>query len=232
MRQLSSSAQDVLKYIYLLRCRTGNATNQALAEKLNVKPATITKMLKRLARLGFIIYEPYRGAGFTESGRKVALEVTRHHRLIELYLVRRLGFTWDEVHNEAERLEHAISERLEQRIAEDLGDVRTDPHGHPVPTEDGQIHEEKSDILSNHSVGDRLRIVEVMDNDSDALRHIGSLGIFPMCSVEILDKTPFEGPIRIKVDSNVRNITPKLASMIYATKRRGYRMLHGSIACI
>jgi len=219
--QLSQAAQDTLKYIYLLRRQTGNATNQVLAKKLNVKPATITKTLKRLARLGFVIYEPYHGVGLTDSGRKVALEVIRHHRLIELYLVRRLGFAWDEVHSEAEILEHAISERLEQRIAEDLEDVRTDPHGHPVPTEDGQIYEEDSDILSNYSVGDRLRIIEVMDDDSDALRYIGSLGILPRCSVTILDKAPFEGAIRLKVDSNIREITPKLASMIYATRRRG-----------
>lgn len=176
-------------------------------------------MLKRLARLGYIVYEPYRGAELTESGRKVVLEVLRHHRLIELYLVRNLGFTWDEVHSEAESLEHAISEKLERRIAKELGDVRTDPHGQPVPTEDGQIHEEDSDILSNYSIGDKLRIVEIIDDYSDALRYIGFLGIFPGCSVEILDKAPFEGPIRIKVNSNVREITPKLASMIYATKR-------------
>ena len=219
MRQLSSPAQDVLKYIYLLRRRTGNATNQALAEKLNVKPATITKMLKRLARLGYIVYTPYHGAELTESGRKVVLEVLRHHRLVELYLVRNLGFTWDEVHSEAESLEHAISENLEQRIVEHLGDVRTDPHGQPVPTEDGQIHEEDSDLLSNYSVGDKLRIVEVIDDCSDVLRYVGSLGIFPGCSVEILDKAPFEGPIRIKVNSNVKEITPRLASMIYAARR-------------
>ncbi len=220
MFQLSPAVQDTLKYIYLLLQRTGNATNQALAEKLNVKPATVTKMLKHLARLEFVIYEPYHGVWLTDSGRKVALEVIRHHRLLELYLFRKLGFTWDEVHNEAESLEHVISEKLEQRIAEDLGDVRTDPHGHPVPTEDGQIHEEDSDILSNHSVGDRLRIIKVMDDDSEALRYIGSLGILPGFSVEILHKAPFEGPIKIKVDSNVREITPKLASMIYATRRR------------
>lgn len=218
MLQLSPAVQDTLKYIYLLLQRTGNATNQALAEKLNVKPATVTKMLKHLARLEFVIYEPYHGVWLTDSGRKVALEVIRHHRLLELYLFRKLGFTWDEVHNEAESLEHVISEKLEQRIAEDLGDVRTDPHGHPVPTEDGQIHEEDSDILSNHSVGDRLRIIEVRDDDSDALRYISSLGILPGCLVEILGKTPFEGPIRVKVDSNVREISPKLASMIYVTR--------------
>jgi len=217
--QLSSAAQDTLKNIYLLRRRAGNATNQALAEKLNVRPATVTKMLKRLARLRFIIYEPYYGVRLTDSGRKVAFEVIRHHRLLELYLFRKLGFAWDEVHNEAESLEHVISEKLEQRIAEDLDDVKTDPHGHPVPTKDGQIHEEDLDILSNYSVGDRLHIVEVMDDDSDALRYIGSLGILPCCSVEILDKAPFEGPIRVKVDSNVKEISPKLAGMIYATRR-------------
>jgi len=189
-----------------------------LAEKLGVKPATITKMLKRLARFGYIVYEPYQGAELTESGRKVVLEVLRHHRLIELYLVRKLGFTWDEVHSEAESLEHAISEKLERRIAKELGDVKTDPHGQPVPTQDGQIHEENSDILSNYSIGDKLCIVEVIDDCSDALRYIGSLGIFPGCSIEILDRAPFEGPIRIKVNSNVREIAPKLASMIYATK--------------
>jgi DtxR family Mn-dependent transcriptional regulator len=218
--QLSPAVQDTLKYIYLLRRRTGNATNQALAEKLNVKPATVTKKLKHLARLGFVIYEPYHGVGLTDSGRKVALEVIRHHRLLELYLFRKLGFAWDKVHDEAESLEHVISEKVEQRIAEDLGDVRTDPHGQPVPTEDGQIYEEDSDILSNYSVGDRLRIIEVMDDNSDALRYIGSLGILPGVSVEILYKAPFEGPIKVKVDSNVREITPTLAGMIYATKRR------------
>ena len=212
--------EDTLKYIYLLRCRAGNATNQALAEKLNVKPATVTKMLKRLARLGFVIYEPYHGVGLTDSGRKVALEVIRHHRLLELYLYKKLGFTWDKVHDEAENLEHVISDKVEQSIAQNLGDVSTDPHGHPVPTKDGQIHEEESDLLSNFSVGDRLRIIEVLDDNSEALRHLGSLGVLPGVAVEILDKAPFEGPINIKVDSNVTNITPKLASMIYATKRR------------
>jgi DtxR family Mn-dependent transcriptional regulator len=216
--QLSSAAQDTLKNIYLVRRRSGNATNQALAEKLNVKPATVTKMLKRLARLGFIIYEPYQGVRLTDSGRTVAFEVIRHHRLLELYLFRKLGFAWDEVHDEAESLEHVISEKVEQRIAEDLGDVRTDPHGHPVPTKDGQIHEEDFDILSNYSVGDRLHIVEVMDDDSDALRYLDSLGILPGCLVEILSKTPFEGPIRVKVDSKVKEIPPKLASMIYVIR--------------
>ena len=219
MRQLSPAAQDTLKFVYLLRRRTGNANNQALAEKLNVKPATITKMLKRLASLGFISYEPYRGAGLTESGRKVALEVIRHHRLLELYLVSKLGFTWDEVHSEAEILEHAISERLEQGIAKELGDIRADPHGHPVPTKDGQIHEIESSPLSSHSVGDRLCIVEVMDDNSEALRYLSSMGIIPGCSIEIIDKMLFEGPIRVKVDSNVRAVTPKLASMVYVTNR-------------
>lgn len=219
MHPLSPVSQDTLKCIYMVQRRTGNAINKVLAEKLSVKPATITKMLKRLACLGFISYKPYCGVVLTESGTKAALEVIRRHRLIELYLVKRLGFTWDEVHSEAESLEHAISERLEQRLAEDLGDVRNDPHGNPVPTKDGQIHEIKSVILSNYSVGDRLRIVEVMEDDSEALRYIGFLGLLPGCSVEILEMTPFEGPIRIKVDSNVREITPKLASMIYAVKR-------------
>jgi DtxR family Mn-dependent transcriptional regulator len=218
MPQLSSAAEDTLKNIYLLRRRAGNATNQALAEKLNVKPATVTKMLKRLARLGYIIYEPYYSVRLTDSGRKVACEVIRHHRLLELYLFRKLRFAWDEVHDEAESLEHVISEKVEHRIAEDLGDVRTDPHGHPVPTKDGQIHEEDFDILSNCSVGNRLHVLEVMDDDSDALRYIGSLGILPGRSVEILDKAPFEGPIRVKVDSNVREISPKLASMIHVTR--------------
>ena len=217
--QLSPACQDTIKCIYMLQSRTGKATNQSLAKRLNVKPATITKMLKRLASMEYVIYEPYYGAKLTESGRRVAMDVIRHHRLLELYLFRKLGFAWDEVHDEACRLEHVISEKLEQRIVEDLGDVRTDPHGHPVPTEDGQIHEIKSVILSNHSVGDRLRIVEVMDDDSDALRYLGSMGLFPGCSVEILEKTLFEGPIRTKVDSNVREIPLKLASMIYATKR-------------
>jgi DtxR family Mn-dependent transcriptional regulator len=180
----------------------------------------VTKMLKQLASLGFVIYEPYRDVRLTDSGKKVALEVIRHHRLLELYLCRKLGFTWDKVHDEAESLEHVISEKVEQKIAEDLGHATTDPHGQPVPTENGEIHEEDSDILSNYSVGDRLRIVEVMDDNSAALIYIGSRGIRPGVLVEILHKAPFEGPIRIKVDSNVTDITPKLASMIYATKNR------------
>jgi len=209
-----------MKFIYLLRRRTGNASNQALAEKLNVKPATVTKMLRRLATLGYVVYEPYHGTELTELGRKVALHVLRHHRLLELYLVRNLGYTWDEVHSEAERLEHAISEKLEQRIVKNLADVRTDPHGQPVPTEDGQIHEEDSDVLSNYSVGDKLCVVEVLDHDSDVLRYLGSLGILPGRSVEIIGEAPFEGPIRIKVNSKIREITPKLATMIYAARQR------------
>jgi DtxR family Mn-dependent transcriptional regulator len=212
--------EDALKYIYLIRRRTGNATNQLLAEKLNVKPSTITKMLKRLTRSGYVVYEPYHGVELTELGRKAALEVLRHHRLLETYLVRDLGFAWHEVHSEAERLEHAMSEKLEQRIVEKIGDVKTDPHGQPVPTKDGQIHEEDYNVLSSYSVGDKLCIVEVSDHNSGALKYIGSLGIRPGCSVEILGKAPFEGAIKVKVDSKVREITPKLASMIYATRQR------------
>ena len=212
--------EDTLKYIYLIRRRTGNVTNQLLAEKLNVKPSTITKMLKRLARLGYVVHEPYHGVKLTELGRKVALEVLRHHRLLEIYLVRDLGFAWHEVHSEAERLEHVMSEKLEQKIVEKIGDAKTDPHGHPVPTKDGQIHEEDSNVLSSYSVGDKLHIVKVLDHDPDALKYIGSLGVYPGCSVEILDKAPFEGAIRVKVNSKVREITPNLASMIYATSQR------------
>ncbi|MDW8396234.1 MAG: metal-dependent transcriptional regulator, partial [Anaerolineae bacterium] len=139
MSVLSESMQDYLKVILELIQSNQRATTNALAARLNVTPASVTGMLKRLAELNLVEYEPYQGAELTPAGRRVALEVVRHHRLLELYLIEAMGYRWDEVHAEAERLEHAISQEFAERMARILGDPKVDPHGDPIPTREGEM---------------------------------------------------------------------------------------------
>src|SRR5437588_9006838 len=160
----SSAVQDYAKAIYALQSRGGDAVStNALAERLGVTPASASGMVKRLGELGLVEHRPYRGVSLTESGRRVALEVIRHHRLLELYLVESLGVPWDRVHDEAEVLEHVLSEQLEELIAAKLGDPTHDPHGDPIPTRELEIEEGSTASLQTLSVGDRGRFTRISD---------------------------------------------------------------------
>jgi DtxR family transcriptional regulator, Mn-dependent transcriptional regulator len=198
---ISESVQDYAKAIYSLSRRgDGSVATSALADRLGVSPASASAMVKRLAELGFVSHEPYHGVRLTPAGEKVALEVIRHHRLLELYLSEALGMPWDRVHDEAEVLEHAISEELSDLIAAKLGDPTHDPHGDPIPTRDGRIEEEVTRSLAESRPGERVVLARVSDSDPEMLRYLGERGIEPGTSIEVVGREPFGGPLNVRVD--------------------------------
>ncbi len=213
-QNITPVVEDYLKAIYSLHQSGESVRTAALAARLNVKPPTVTAMLKTLADLSLIRYEPYRGVELTESGERIALEIVRHHRLIELYLVEALGFSWDEVHEEAEVLEHFISEKLEARIAAYLGDPTHDPHGDPIPALDGTLPESSAQSLANLPEKTQARIVRVSDQDGERLRYIAKLGLVPGAQVRVVESAPFDGPVSVQVAETVHAVDRRLARMI------------------
>ena len=192
----SQAIEDYAKAIYTIAAeREGLVQNGEVAERLGVAPATATAMLKRLAELGLVEYLPYKGVSLTAAGDRVALEVIRHHRLIEAYLAQALGMPEDRVHEEAEVLEHVLSEELEERIAAKLGDPTHDPHGDPIPTRDGRIDEGATESMSAVEVGTRGTFVRVSDADPEMLRYLAERGIAPGQTFEIVERQPFGGPV-------------------------------------
>jgi len=182
----SASIEDYAKAIYALEERHGVASTTALAERLEISPPAVSAMVKKLASLGYVTHVPYRGVRLTDQGRRVALEVLRHHRLLETYLVEELGVPWDRVHAEAEVLEHVLSEGLEERIAAKLGEPTHDPHGDPIPAADGTVVEPETVALDTLATGDRGRFVRVSDSDSKLLRELARLGIRPGDELEVV----------------------------------------------
>lgn len=213
--KLSESQEDYLKQIYLLTESTEQRVSTLqLAEHMHVKPASITNMLKKLSDLNLLDYEPYQGVILSESGRLVALEVLRHHRLLELYLSEILGFGWDEVHEEAERLEHVISERLEARIAEKLGHPTHDPHGDPIPSVDLILPDGPAMLALNHiKTGTKGYISRVKTQDSDMLNMLSRLGLTLNEPIEIIEAE--KSGIRIQVKHDRFLLPLDLASKIY-----------------
>jgi DtxR family Mn-dependent transcriptional regulator len=195
--EVSSAVQDYAKAIYSLeqRCDGGAVSTNAIAERLGVSAASASSMVKRLDGLGLVEHVPYRGVVLTQRGLKVALEVLRHHRLLERYLAQELGVPWDRVHDEAEVLEHVLSEELEELIAAKLGNPTIDPHGDPIPTVDLEIVEPDTVSMDGLEVGDTGRFVRVSDSDPEMLRYLGARGIAPGDSFEVIEKQPFGGPI-------------------------------------
>ena len=201
MSALTQSIEDYLKAIYELEEDAGKVSTNALAEKLNVAPASVTGMLKRLSadKPRLVNYERHHGVTLTAAGRKIALEIIRHHRLIELYLAQALGYTWDEVDAEAEKLEHVISEEFEDRIAALLGDPIRDPHGDPIPSKDGVVAAPAGEPLSGLNQGQRGRVARVRDDDPSLLRYLATIGIVPNTKVMITERAPFDGPLYVRV---------------------------------
>lgn len=199
---LSSAEQDYLKNIYTLQREAGRATTQALATRLGVKAASVTAMIKRLAEDAggpYLTHTPYHGVELTPRGRGVALEMLRHHRLLELYLAEHLGVPWDQVHAEAERLEHVISEDLEERIAAKLGQPTRDPHGDPIPARDGAMDEDDARPLTGLPVGARGVVARVPDGDPALLQYLGTLGLIPGADVVVEDVAPYGDVLHIRV---------------------------------
>jgi DtxR family Mn-dependent transcriptional regulator len=214
---LSEAIQDYLKEIYKLERVEGRASTSRLARAMHVSPSSATSMLKKLAALGLLEYAPYRGVRLTESGTKVALEVIRHHRLLEQYLAETLGLPLDELHAEADRLEHALSEELEARIDEQLGYPTHDPHGHPIPNADLKVADRELRSLSELEPGDRATVRRVPDGDSELLRYLAELSLVPGSPVELRGSAPFGGPLTIETRVGEHAISRDLAEEIGVT---------------
>jgi DtxR family transcriptional regulator, Mn-dependent transcriptional regulator len=209
---ISASVQDYAKAVYALEAREGGAvaTND-LAERLGVTPGSVSAMVRKLSELGLLEHEPYRGVRLTSQGRRVALEVLRHHRLIELFLAEELGMPWDRVHAEAEVLEHVISEDLEQLIATRLGDPTLDPHGDPIPTARFEIDERPTRSLDELSPGASGRFVRVSDSDPEMLRYLAEQGIALGDRLEVTGRQPFGGPVFVRIGEREQPLGGELA---------------------
>ena len=206
------AVENYAKAIYALQRRAGSVvTTNALAERLGVTPASASGMVKKVGALGLVRHEPYRGVELTAEGERLALEVLRHHRLLELYLAERLGMPWDRVHDEAEVLEHVISEELEALIAATLGDPTHDPHGDPIPTPDLRIDERETVPLQELDAGARGVFVRISDSDPEMLRYLGERGIAPGDSFEVVAKQPFAGPVFARFGSETHVLGGTLA---------------------
>src|SRR5215831_9595338 len=190
--ELTPAMQDYAKAIYMLEAR-GPVTTTALAERLNVQPGSVSGMLRKLGDLGLVEHERYHGVRLTDRGRAVALEVIRHHRLLELFLVESLGMGWEEVHAEAERLEHVLSEELEELIAAKLGDPSLDPHGDPIPSKELSIAADESRMLYSLEPGESATFTRVSDAEPEMLRFLTERGIAPGAHVELIERQPFDG---------------------------------------
>jgi len=208
------SVENYLKTIYNLQSSTTRVSTKELAAALGVSQPSVTSMLQSMSNEGLVEYRPYRGAILNEQGERMALQVIRKHRLIEMFLVETLGYSWDEVHDEAEALEHAISDLLAERIDTFLGHPQFDPHGDPIPTADGHVHHR--DVIPLHEVVPdmRVRVARVLDQAPDVLRHLTSLGIVPHVEVKVLKVLPFDGQMTILVEGSEVQISRTLASRL------------------
>ncbi len=216
---MTRATEDYLKTIYALEraAQSGEVGTGAVAEALGVAGPSATNMLKRLATAGLVAHHPRRGVALTADGERVALEVIRHHRLLETYLTEALGFGWDEVHDEADRLEHLLSDRLEARMDEALGYPAFDPHGDPIPTIEGEVPHRPVRSLATVQVGDGGVIARVDDRDPAKLRYLAELGLTPGTTATIVEALPFSGPRRVRIaDGEVEHLMgDELAAAVF-----------------
>jgi DtxR family transcriptional regulator, Mn-dependent transcriptional regulator len=212
---LTASVEDYLKAVYELERRGGAAVaTNALADRLGVAPASVTGMVRRLAEQGLLTHERYRGARLTDLGRRAALRTLRRHRIIESYLATVLGYPWDRVHGEAERLEHAASDELIDRMASALGDPAFDPHGAPIPTRDGAVDEGRPVALADLAVGERAHVVRVSDEDGALLRYIAELALLPGAALTVAARAPFDGPLTLDLGSGPVTVGAAVARQV------------------
>ena len=211
---LTGPVEDYLKAIYELERSGAAAETNAIAALLDIAPASVSGMVRRLVDHGLITHERYRGVRLTTAGRRAALKTLRRHRVIEAYLTSALGYSWDRVHDEAERLEHAASEELVDRMAAAIGEPSTDPHGDPIPTREGTLREPALVALASLEPGARARVERVSDRDADRLRYLAELGVVPGASVQVIAREPFGGPIALRVDDESRTMGQELAAHV------------------
>ena len=211
---VSRAAEDYLKAILQLEGARAATTTSALAERLALSQPSVTAMTKKLAAAGLVVRVPYRGVTLTTRGRRIALEVLRHHRLLELFLADTLGLPLAEVHAEAERLEHVLSEELEARIDAALGFPTHDPHGDPIPDRKLRIEPTDRRALAELAPGESTTIARVPDRDAGLVRYLGELALLPGAAVELVAHAPFGGPVTVRSDSGEHAIARELAAAI------------------
>ncbi len=215
MDKLSPPMEDYLKAIYMIRERDAAVTTTAIATALCVTPASVTGMIKKLAEMKLVRHMPYQGVELTKAGEKIALEIVRHHRLLELFLIEALGYSWDQVHAEADALEHVISEEFEERVAARLGYPAVDPHGDPIPAKDGTITAIAEQSLLKLAPGHAATITRVSDRNSEMLRYAAELGLRPAVNLTLITAEPFGGSLRVKIGNAERSIGRELAAQIF-----------------
>ncbi|MFN2134936.1 MAG: metal-dependent transcriptional regulator [Candidatus Promineifilaceae bacterium] len=216
---ISPASQDYLKVIYDLSEQYGRASTSQIAEQLQIRPASVTGMLQKMAQdePPLVTYKKHQGVTLTPEGELAALEMVRHHRLIELFLHEILGYSWDEVHDEAERLEHVISEDMERRMAAVLGNPKRDPHGQPIPTQELIIAPLLDTPLNELRTGQRAVVRRVNDNDSDLLRYLDRLGLHPQAKIAVLDYVPFDETVRVQVADRPQSVVlgPRITEAVF-----------------
>ena len=211
---LSEQVENYLKGIYELQSLRGKVSTSLLSDRLRVSSASVTEMIQRLAEENMVDYKPYRGVALTHEGRRQALRIIRKHRLWELFLVEVLKFTWDEIHDEAERLEHIMSDRLEERIDAVLGHPRLDPHGHVIPSPDGLISSEKHPLLADVETGLKVTVTRVSDSNPEVLQYLSKMGIGISTTIDVRERIAFDGSLRVRVGTSELFISEKLAQHV------------------
>jgi DtxR family Mn-dependent transcriptional regulator len=219
-RALSRAQEDYLKVLYNLHGDQRSVPTRDLAHRLSISSPSVSEMVTRLSAKGLVEHDRYRGQRLTGEGRKIALELVRHHRLLEMFLVEMLGYSWDEVHDEAERLEHVISERMEQRIFELLGRPELDPHGHAIPSLSGQVRSLSERTLSESRPGESVVLQGVSDDDPDRLRELERRGLVPGTRIEIMGESKFEAPIEVRIKGRRASIPLGLARGMFVEEVR------------
>lgn len=219
-RVLGEAAEDCLKNVFELQRIEGRASTSALAARLGVSEPTITAMVKRLSRMGLLDYTPYHGVKLSPTGEKLALTIIRHHRLVELYLVEALGLSWEKVHAEADRLEHTISEEVGERMDAALGRPTSDPHGHPIPSRDGEVEDAPHTSLLDLDAGASATVRQVPDHDPELLQYLAELGLVPNAAVRVVDKAPFGGPLTLQLGDKRQTVGSELARVVQVSQKR------------
>jgi len=212
---LTRSQQDYLKALYQLHGDQRPVPTGDLAQRLSISSPSVSEMVAKLSAQGLVEHDRYRGQQLTRDGRKVALELVRHHRLLEMFLVQVLGYSWDEVHDEAERLEHVISERMEARIFELLGRPELDPHGHSIPTLAGRVRALSDRTLNDCGAGERVVVQGVSDDDAGRLRELQRRGLVPGMQIEVLAESRFESPIDVRIKGRRLSVPLGLARAVF-----------------
>lgn len=213
----TQAVEDYLKAIFEIQQQEDKVATTTLANHIEVTAASATGMIKKLAELKLVTYQPYQGVELTDAGEKIALEVIRHHRLVERYLAKALGVPWDQVDAEADKWEHVLSDDLETRIDAFLGHPTTDPHGSPIPTAEGHITPSSTVLLSDLAPGQKATVAEVSDHDPEMLRYFARLGLFPEVGLIVIDIAPFDGPMTIRINGDEVTLGREVAKFIRMT---------------